>query len=133
MASYVVWNKDQNLVNIATVNGVSTLGACTTRDYDIYVMPAIFNYGGWQACIVACGSASLQSCTFKLLCGIDGTNFMSFSSMTVSDTAFSGSLNMKIFSLPQPYKYMKLSLSTVSYGACVDSLASIKVLVFGKI
>lgn len=133
MAKTLTFAKDQDTVDIATVNGATGTGACTTVGWDIYALPNGFQFGGWQACIIACGSASLQSVTVKMLGGFDATNFMSFSSLTVSDTAFSGSQNMRLFSTELPFKYLKISLSTVSYGTCVDSLASIRVLVFGKV
>jgi hypothetical protein len=133
MASYVPCNKDQNILQIATVNGLQ-LGACATRDWDIYSLPNGYKIAGWQACIIACGSASLSNVAFKILGGFDGTNFMSFASLSISDTLKSGSQNMFWYppSATPPFKFIKLSLGSVSYGTGVDSLQSCNVHVFIK-
>lgn len=134
MATEKVFEAGQNIINLATVNGATGTGACTTVDWDIYQLPKMWNEIALQACIIACGSASLASCTFKLMGGLDGTNWISLASITLSDTANSGASVLKFLSNVQ-VKYLKLSLSTVSYGAGTGatSLASIRAMVFANV
>jgi len=134
MAKENVWMADQNTIDLATVNGETGTGACTTVDWDIYELPRLWNELAFQACIVACGSASLASCCFKVMGGLDKTNWISLCSVTLSDIANSGASCIAFLSNTQ-CKFIKLSLSTVSYGAGTGqtSLASIRALVFANV
>lgn len=129
-----IWENDQNIIDLATVNGATGTGASTTVDWDIYELPRLWNELAFQACIIACGSASLASCTFKILGGLDKTNWISLASITLSDTANSGASCIRFLSNTQ-CKFLKLSLSTVSYGGGTGatSLASIRALVFANV
>lgn len=128
------WNKNQNATDIATVKGATGTAASTTVDWDIIRLPQFWNEIAFQACIVACGSGSLNSICFKLLGGLDATNWVSLASITLSDTYNSGESCIRFISNAQ-VKYLKLSLSTVSYGAAANilSAASIRALVFANV
>ena len=134
MAKEYIFENDQNTINLATVDGATGTGACTTVDWDIYELPKMWNELAFQACIIACGSASLVSCCFKVLGGLDKTNWISLCSITLSDIANSGASTIAFLSNTQ-CKFIKLSLSTVSYGAGTGctSLASIRALVFANV
>ena len=134
MSKEVAWGNDQNIIDLATVNGDTGTAASTTVDWDVYELPQFWNELAFQACIIACGSASLASCTFKVLGGLDKTNWISLCSVTLSDTANSGASCIRFLSNTQ-CKFIKLSLSTVSYGAGTGqtSLASIRALIFANV
>lgn len=135
MASIVAWKKDQIIADLATVNGITGTGACKTVDWDIYALPQDFKFLGWQACVITPnGSASVSYIDFKLMGGIDGTNFVNFATMkTSTPLVTSGVSNISALTSLLPYRFIKLSHDSISYGACVNSLASIRVLLMGMV
>jgi hypothetical protein len=134
MAKEQSWGKDVNIINLATVNGVEGTAASATVDWDIYELPQYWNELAFQACIIACGSASLNSIVFRVMGGLDRTNWISLASITLSDTANSGASTIRFMSNTQ-CKYLKLSLSYVSYGEGTNctSLASVRALIFANV
>ena len=106
----------ERVIVLSKVGG-STAYVSTTTDWDYVVLPYATDVVAWQVSIVTCGSASLNSCGVRLLGGIDGKNWISLGCIVVSDTANSGASTYETINLTHFVKVLKISCSTVSYGA----------------
>lgn len=121
MASFVEWKKDQKIIDLATVNGVAGVNAAIggTDDWDIYTIPEGAKWGTIQVCQATGFSTSFLTVGFKVLAGIDGTNWFSLFSTSAVNSLGSGSLNTFFLpSLLNHFRFIKLSNGSVSYGAC---------------
>jgi hypothetical protein len=106
----------ERVIVLSKVGG-STAYVSTTTDWDYITLKRPVSVLSWQVSIVACGSASLNSCGVRLLGGIDGGNWVSLGCIRVSDTANSGFSTFSTINLGNLINTLKISCSTVSYGA----------------
>lgn len=133
MAKTMVFEAGQKSVNLATTNGVASVtGAVAgTNEFDVYVIPEGTRYGTIQISYAPGVSASFLTVGYKILAGIDGTNWLSLYSTSNVNSLGSGSLNMFFLpSLIRHFRYIKLSCGSISYGACTLSANSIQPVTF---
>jgi hypothetical protein len=133
MAKTIVFEAGQKTVNLATTNGAArpTGAVAGTNEFDTYVIPEGTRYGMIQISYAPGVSASFITVGYKILTGIDGTNWYSLFSTSNVNSLGSGSAN--IFFLPSTitnFRYIKLSCGSISYGACTLSANSIQPVTF---
>lgn len=133
MAKVFVFEQGQKLVNLATTNGVGqvTGAVAGTNEFDTYVIPEGTRYGTLQVSYAPGVSASFITVGYKILAGIDGTNWFSLYSTSNVNSLGSGSLNIHFLpSLIRHFRYIKLSCGSISYGECDLSANSIQPVTF---
>jgi hypothetical protein len=133
MAKTFVFEEGQKVVNLATTNGASlvTGAVAGTNEFDIYEIPEGTRFGTLQISYLTGVSASFLTVGYKILAGIDGTNWFSLYSVSNVNSLGSGSLNMFFLpSLIQHFRFIKLSCGSISYGDCTLSANSIQPVTF---
>ena len=133
MAKTFVFEEGQKVVNLATTNGASlvTGAVAGTNEFDIYEIPEGTRFGTIQVSYKTGVSASFKTVGYKILAGIDGTNWYSLYSTSNVNSLGSGSLNLFFLpSLIQQFRFIKLSCGSISYGDCTLSANSIQPVTF---
>lgn len=133
MAKTIEFAKDQKTVNLATTDGTGGVTGAVggTNAFDTYVIPEGTRFGTIQISYAPGVSASFITVGYKILAGIDGTNWFSLFSTSNVDSLGSGSLNTFFLpSLIQQFRFIKLSCGSISYGACTLSANSIQPVTF---
>ena len=133
MAKTFVFEEGQKVVNLATTNGASLVTGVVagTNEFDIYEIPEGTRFGTIQISYLTGVSASFITVGYKILAGIDGTNWFSLFSTSNVNSLGSGSLNLFFLpSLIQQFRFIKLSCGSISYGDCTLSANSIQPVTF---
>ena len=133
MAKTYVFAEGQKSVNLATTDGAErpTGAVAGTNEFDVYVIPEGTRYGTLQISYSPGVSASFVTVGYKILTGIDGTNWFSLFSTSNLNSLGSGSLNTFFLpSLIRHFRYIKLSCGSISYGECTLSANSIQPVTF---
>lgn len=133
MAKTIAFEEGQKQVNLATTDGVERPTGATagTNEFDVYVIPEGTRYGILQVSYSPGVSASFLTVGYKILAGIDGTNWFSLYSVSNVNSLGSGSLNTFFLpSLVRHFRFLKLSCGSISYGECDLSANSIQPVTF---